>query len=595
MRGSIRALLLATSTAALPAFAQVTIPQEYEKTVQATRVIGALGNDLFGESISFYTGATSFSAVDVSIAGNNGLPVEARRRFIVESRSLSARNRLLSRDGGFADWELDIPYLHGIFALKKGWQVDGWSTEGNEFRCSLDFANMPEPPVVAGSPGGFWAAAEYWQGNHLHMPGTGDQEMLVTDPANTQRPADGKTYKWVTNNQWYFSCLAGTANGVPGDSFLAVDPAGNRYWFNWFAKRQVDVITKSTAGPIDTFSTDHTSSIAAAPIGSGSALSREEVRIFVTRIEDRYGNRVDYTYDSANPWRLLSISASDGRMLIFSYNATGHISAIHDGARTWVYAYGNGLTEVKLPDQSKWVIDFSTLRNAYTTPYSGTSGLMCSVSEASSVQAVFTGTIIHPSGAQGEFSFQSRTHGRSYVPKTCMKPAGLFEPIDYAKRPFLFNSVGIVQKKISGPGIVAPGVWSYAYGPPNNSWEENCASGCIATKTLEITGPGTWTRYTFGNRYRATEGQLVKVETGTSAAGVLSTEDTLYQNDPSGQPYPAVIGRSPFSRGDFMAERHAPVVQRRVLQQGVAMTYTVSEFDGFARPKVVTKSSVPSP
>jgi len=123
MKGSIRTLLLATSVAVLPAFAQVTIPQEYEKTVQATQVIGALGTDLFGESTSFYTGATSFTALDVSVPGNTGLPMEIRRRFVVESRDQLDRNRLLTQDGGFADWDLDLPYLHGVFAYGKGWQV----------------------------------------------------------------------------------------------------------------------------------------------------------------------------------------------------------------------------------------------------------------------------------------------------------------------------------------------------------------------------------------------------------------------------------------------------------------------------------------
>ena len=175
------------ASSAAPLAAQVTIPQEYEKTVQATQVVGALGMDLFGENISFYTGATSFSALDVSLAGNNALPMEIRRRFVVESRSVSERNRLLTRDGGFADWELDMPYLHGVFAEGLGWQADG-SAAARNLRCQGGDTFPPTPPMVyvQGTPGGFWSAPEYWQGNHLHTP-SGDQE----DAQSTRRKTVG--------------------------------------------------------------------------------------------------------------------------------------------------------------------------------------------------------------------------------------------------------------------------------------------------------------------------------------------------------------------------------------------------------------------
>lgn len=596
MKGSIRTLLLATSVAALPAFAQVTIPQEYEKTVQATQVIGTLGTDLFGESTSFYTGATSFTALDVSVPGNTGLPMEIRRRFVVESRDQLDRNRLLTQDGGFADWDLDLPYLHGVFAYGKGWQVNGTTTAAKNLRCAGGDSFPPEPPMVEGSPTGFWAAAEYWQGNHLHMPASGDQEMLFVHTTDSPRPADGKTYTWLTNNLWVFSCLTGTANGVAGDAFLATAPDGTRYWFNWFAKREVAVITKTVGGPIDVFAAakQQDASVMAAPVGSGSGLMREEVRIFPTRVEDRFGNYVTYTYDTAKPWRLLSMAANDGRSLTLTYNAAGHVSTVTDGTRTWTYTYGNGLTEVTLPDQSRWQIDFAGLRSAFTMPYSP-GGLMCSESGASITQSVYTGTITHPSGAIGTFSFQSRTHGRSYVPKVCVRPGGIAVLDDYAQTPFLFNTVGIIQKKIEGPGVASPYIWTYNYGAPNNSWEENCASGCVATKTVEVTGPDEWKRYTFGNRYRQNEGRLMKTESGTSPTNILEVEETVYQTDPTGQPYPGYLGASLYTRGDYMATRWTPVRTRTITRQGTKFTNTTNSYDQYARPVSVTKSSAPAP
>ncbi|WP_203321528.1 RHS repeat protein [Pseudoxanthomonas beigongshangi] len=582
-----------TFAAPLPALAQVTIPQEYEKTVQAKQVIGALGMDLFGESTSFYTGATSFSALDVSLPGNSGLPMEIRRQFVVESRDSLDRNRLLTRDGGFADWELDLPHLRGVFAYGKGWQVNGTTTAARNQRCAGGNSFPPEPPIADGSPSGFWAAAEYWQGNHLHLPAGGDQEMLLIENPTSPRPNDGKTYVWITENLWAFSCLTGTANGVAGDAFLAVAPDGTRYWFNWVAKREVAVITKTVGGPIDALAAQD-ASVMAAPGGTGSGLMREEVRFLPTRVEDKAGNYITYTYDPAKPWRLLSMAANDGRSLTMTYDAAGHISTVTDGTRTWTYTYGNGLTEVTLPDQSRWQIDFAGLRDAFTMPYSP-GGLMCSESGASTVQSVYTGTITHPSGAIGTFSFQSRTHGRSYVPKVCVRPGGIAILDDYAQTPFLFNTVGIIQKKIEGPGVASPYIWTYSYGAPNNSWEENCASGCVATKTVEVTGPDEWKRYTFGNRYRQNEGRLLKTESGTSPTNILEVEETVYQTDPTGQLYPGYLGASLYTRGDYMAGKLTPVKTRTIKRQGTGFTYTANSYDQYARPVSVTKSSAPAP
>jgi len=419
--------------------------------------------------------------------------------------------------------------------------------------------------------------------------------MLYGLTAATPHPSDGKFYVWLTNNLWAFSCLPGTANGVAGDAFLATAPDGTRYWFDWFAKREVAVITKTVGGPIDVLAAERQAAgVMAPPVGSGSGLAREEVRIFPTRVEDRFGNYITYTYDAAKPWRLLSMAASDGRSLTLTYNAAGHISTVTDGARTWTYTYGNGLTEVKLPDLSRWQIDFAGLRNAFTMPDTG-GGLMCAKSGAVLTQSVYVGTITHPSGARGEFSFQSRTHGRSYVPKVCIKPGGVGGADDYAQTPFLFNTVGIIQKKIEGPGIASPYIWTYTYGTPNNSWEENCAAGCVATKTAEVTGPDSWTRYTFGNRYRQSEGRLMKTESGTGPTNILEVEETVYQTDSTGQPYPEYVGTSLYTRGDYMATRWTPVSTRTITRQGTKFTHTTNSYDQYARPVSVTKSSAPAP
>ncbi len=592
---------IAIGCVSFAAAAQVTIPEEYGKTVKTAEVVAALGEDLFGDATSLYTGATTFTATDVSLPGNNALPVSIGRRFVVQSRVAGERNDLLSRDGGFADWELDIPHLHGVFAKGKGWQVDGWNEAGKDLRCALSQANTAEAPEAQGKPFGGWEGFTYWSGNSLYVPGIGDQEMLTVDAAaNPHMPKDGKHYRWVTNNQWYFSCLSNTANGVAGDAFLAVAPDGTRYHFDWFVTQFAPWITRN----VEEGGGTGDRAVPRAPVSTNaSVLDREEVRILPTKIVDRFGNTVTYTYDPANPRRLTRIAASDGRALTVTWSGA-RISAVSDGTRTWRYVYGNGLTEVLLPDQSKWRIDFANLREAYTSPAARNAELRCSQQTASTSQNAYTGTLTHPSGAVGEFAFGSQMHGRSYVDKQCPSTPGSNVEGVVSLQPFYFEVVGLTSKTISGPGLTTA-QWTYVFGPVNRSWAQNCAANaCPETKVLEVTGPGDYRRYTFGNRHRVSEGKLLTTEVGTGPSNILRAEVNTYQLDPTGQAYPAIIGRSPYPRSDQTATKHTPLWKRVITQQGHAFTWEVAKtcgasgkalcFDVFARPTSVVRSSAPA-
>lgn len=584
-----------------PAPAQTTIPQEYDKTIQSARVVGSLGTDLFGEKINFYTGATSFSATDVSLPGNSNLPVQLGRRLIVKSREPAEWHMETSP---FGDWELDIPHMYGVFAAKTGWQVKNLLGEDPNKRCSAQ-GGLREPPVVEGSFNGLWESSQYWYGYHRYAPGAGDQEILVANAGNNpHKPTDGKDYRWVTNDQWYFSCLPKTANGVAGEGFLASAPDGTKYTFNWVVQTPTSYITKQKGmfDPIVAPAWDSTSGIRARPsylrpgmrprfpVGDLTSLSRVEVWILPTKVEDRFGNTVTYTYDPAKPWRLTKIAASDGRQLTLAYNGNGHIASVSDGTRSWTYTYnGHTLTAVTLPDASKWTFA-GNAQSAYTQPRTDNVVALCEQPSSKPTQNIYALTITHPSGAVGEFKFKPMLHGRSYVPKLCIK----FDPYgqaDYARYPFLFDVVGIIQKKITGPGLPTY-QWTYTYGPPNNNWAQNCPNNsCPATKTVEVAGPGEFARYTFGNKYKETDGLLLKVERGAGAASILRTETTSYLLNPVGQPYPAIVGLSPYERGDQSGMVYKPVLQRQIVQQGTTFTWLAQGFDPFANPTKATRSS----
>ena len=74
---------LASDPLLLRGSANVPVYAEYDKKVRASEQLSPLGGQMFGEEVSLYTGATQFSQVDIDLPGNDALPVQLRRRFVV--------------------------------------------------------------------------------------------------------------------------------------------------------------------------------------------------------------------------------------------------------------------------------------------------------------------------------------------------------------------------------------------------------------------------------------------------------------------------------------------------------------------------------
>lgn len=558
----------------LAAYGQVAVGDNFNQLIKPHTEIAALGPDLFGDKVAMYTGTTEFAVTDVSIPGNNNLSVAIGRRFVVQERSKSTG----LYPGIFGDWDLDIPHLHGVFAAASGWQVS--TANQPNARCTLPaaFTNSNgvingTPPVVSGTNSGAFSSAEYWSGNKLYVPGHGDKTMLVIDAGNTDRPSDGAQYQWATEDQWVFSCLPTTANGAPGEAFVAVSPSGVRYTFDWYVSRGYVQLQKPVT-------------ICTVPSPScNTVLDRSEVWILPTKVQDRFGNWVTYSYDPANPWHLTSITSSDGRSINLSYTA-GLVSTVTAGAQSWGYTYDQygGLTTVTLPDNSTWTNNLSGILSIVTgtslhsdcgdpPQYFGNSG---------------TGVITHPSGAVGTFTFSARRHGRSYVPRNC---AYLIGGASYATEPDTIDGISVDSKSISGAGFASPLTWTYTYGPDNRSFQQDCASGCPTTKTVTVTNPDTtWARHTFSNQYNSAEGRALMVETGQGSS-VLKSETLTYVLNPAGQPYPSIIGRSPCYYCDNEGQLFLPLASRTISQDGVTYSTTYGSFDVLGRQLSATKSS----
>lgn len=552
------ALLLCAATASALSQESKQPWEETDKLVKSSGAIGALGPTLFGDQASLSNGALSFTATDVSLPGNNALPVAFSRSFTVSHR------KGYLNDSAMADWELEVPRITGVFAAGSG---------GLDSVCAATTAAQGRPSSIR--VGNHWFAPEdYWHGNQLIIPGGGSQEMLVATNSGVPRPTTGGPYYWLTADFTYFSCIA---NG-----FLALTADGTKYWFDWKAS----YVEPGIKGPKD------------CGTCQPPELARWRAVLYATRVEDRFGNWVTYAYTNAagTPVRLNSITASDGREITLGHNAQGHVTTVFDGSRTWTYQYTypsadkGTLIAVIQPDNQRWSIDFS----AFSTPYHylhgepGEPWRDCLNPGEPLPQGPFTGTITHPSGAIGEFSVTVTLFGRTNVPRSCFTGPSVPDDTsdDVSYYPVSWHSFALTKKKVSGPGLV-PAEWNYTYFP---SYGFAPSSG---SSTTDVVGPNNdFSRYTFGSNYRSDEGKLLKVERGSGPTAISKTEASDYVWATSGQPFQTPIGTGPQPRGDgFTSEYLRPQNSTLITQDGTNFSSSVNSFDEFARPLSVTKSS----
>jgi RHS repeat-associated protein len=535
--------------------------QEYDKLINNRETVAALGPTLFGDEVNLATGGLSFSNTDISIPGNNALPVGITRTYTLSTKAGFPDPDSAHNDGHFGDWDLDLPNIGGVYAASTGW-VNARS-DRTLLRCSV--ANTVEgsaPSVIVGANS--FQGTDYWHGNRINIPGKGSRAMLVAR-SDSHKPATGGPYFWGTSDWTSVSCLPSILNGT-GEGFLAVTSDGTKYWFNWMGSVYEQHMRQGRmSGTIyDT-------------------LQRRRYGLYATRVEDRFGNWVTYTYTNAAnaPAHLTNIDSSDARHITLAY-VSGLVSSISDGSHTWLYQYtGSSLSAVVLPDNSRWTFDLSHLNPllAYYSYEPGIDWRNCTnPGDLRPPLNAPIGTITHPSGAVGQFELDAVRFYRT-VPDMCSVGNPKTTNDDVSYYPNVWDAYALIRKSVSGPGL-ATAQWTYQY---NETY----------SAITEVTGPsGDYTRYTFGVGFRTDEGKLNKVEHGTAPTNILKTETTGYQLAQSGQPFPTPVGDTTQPRSDDFTEQYLrPQVSNAVALQGATFSSNVTSFDGFARPVAVTKSS----
>lgn len=200
--------------------------EQYAQRIQAAQAVSPVSDAVFGDRVSLYDGATTFAVTDVSLPGNDALPVAVSRELAIRDlRQVPSNGGALH---GFGDWSLDVPYIWGTFTWQDGWTLGAHAATD---RCSDNTGYVDTSLPIPGGTGEV-PYEDVWNGDQLHIPGAGDQALLANTQAKAPAYASAGTYKWVTTGHWKVSCLA-SVTGMAGEGFVAVSPAGVRYTFNY--------------------------------------------------------------------------------------------------------------------------------------------------------------------------------------------------------------------------------------------------------------------------------------------------------------------------------------------------------------------------
>lgn len=436
--------------------------------------VATLTTGLLGDTIDPASGSIKFTQTDVSIPGNFNIPVQI-------TRTLSDPSSWHTNTQEFGNWSLDIPHVRSTYASKNGDYKTAYWPNGEA--CSRPLNSNPNFSIGQGvAPVVLFHldSRDYWNGDTISIPGKGSVKMLM----------DTDSSKRTNNRDWDIECL----DDLPEKShegFKVTTTDGVKYYFgeqrvitdsqelSYSAPSESNVCFKES----DTCANDML-----APDNSDGRLKAQKHYIFllVTKIEDKFGNYVDYNYNDAG--QLESITSSDNREIGLTYyptdhsgNGAGNVHTVTANGRTWTYEYENErfnvgpLTRVTLPNEQTWEFNNSgTLANdggfwrelfppqaRYGDTCYDTLGLMKS----------HYITITHPYGATGEFELMAVCQGQTNVPRIeRANPGDLEERLSHWIKPSN-RTISIERKTLTLPDGTDY-VWEYEYSGKQGLFED---------------------------------------------------------------------------------------------------------------------------
>ena len=335
-------------------------------------------NDV-GDYYNVTSGTVQFRRKDISIPGNSELEVAYS----------------LTYETSFPDyfgWTEDVPRIeissgvgsYGGENTPLSW-LNGQSCSGSQH------AYNGIPIDVLGDVGSYI----YHDRAKLIIPSLKINSYLLVN--NGFLAKDVIKYPYVTTNNWRFECFNSTNTGEEG--FKAVSPEGIAYYFDHKAKY---IRNLKGVAPQTPFSAIIDSSVAAH-------IKKVPKALFVSKIEDRFGNWVKYEYDASNISRIFS---NDGRNISVKKDNKG--SSVYSEGKMWRYdilnkgsgtSTGNNRNDliVTQPDGQQWKYELDISETISTSNSDGDP--ICSRQFKPNHSTMQPMKVTSPYGAITEFKF----------------------------------------------------------------------------------------------------------------------------------------------------------------------------------------------
>jgi hypothetical protein len=571
----------------IASFAQ-TYGEESARRVAVAERIEPVGAAAFGEQLSLYNGTLKFRTVDVSLPSNNGLKVEFAR--------------LLGGNASenFWGWDIDVPKISGL--MPTDW-TGGWT---------------PDPPETAYNQAGVpFAKRYYWSGFTLQVDGESTPLLYRGSDTRIATPGGSSDFRFMTKAGWALRVVP-AASGV-GSTLIAFAPDGTKYYFDHLVTSFYSVVQHPTKFRTVVNSGPGYSVTSVFP----EVLDRNQQTLFVSRIEDRFGNWVNYEWQGA---RLARIYANDGREIVIASDKVlpqvseavddrYEVRTVTASGRVWQYnstvnASGFITWTVTNPDLSTWAYEGSPDGPiGYAREYTGTDFVQhsllhdimtCTKAYDFTANQSKTLKVKNPSGATATYQLVPMRHGRTNVPYGCMQMSddqntwnNLFTAFD--------DVWSLVKKTVTGVGLQTLET-TYRYEGLASAYEPSAAA-LVAPgetlslpnyKTVTVTEPdGRSMKLVYGRDWGTNEGFLMSVRAYSAQGQLLRQTDNAYlsKDEALAQPFPLDYGDSGVAFSDKLASWNLLLRSTNILQDGVIFTNAVNTFDIRARPLSITKSS----
>ena len=504
-------------SSAAAAVSVTTANEDVLKRMAVDYQVQSLDGAAIGEQIGLQRGSLTFKTTDWHIKGNGP--------DIVIARTYKGENYAYHHSVDMADWSFDIPHIYTTVVTTMGKNTSGpW---GKNKACSESIESEVMYYVAGGSNQAI-APNQFHNGDFLfsHESGT---ENLYEDGSGKF----GANVTRITKSNWKFECLTfRSSEGQVMEGFIGYSPTGLKYTFNQPIRARIKLAPMSV-------------------MDSVNPLHMHSRYLYVSKIEDRFGNSINYQYNGNT---LRSIVASDGRKVDFQYDATSLnrtlplISHITYAGRQLSYHYEkpagatrSSLAKVGIGENLFWRYQLHELSEYYpdgdtgigaqsqcarTPRFSGANG---SYGHAS---------IQHPAGFKVRYELQCTYFGRANVPPKVDTLEG-----DKYITPYSYGEISIKKKTLeydNGQSYV----WHYQYsGNAGFSTEQTLSDahrvqGVALPSGLSphllnattVTGPdGSKVTSVYDRSFTSpTEGSLLFEVTKDAAGNLMSTSQKIY-------------------------------------------------------------------